>query len=364
MKLEVLRLDPSRFAAALKDGAPDLAPHPGEAALLSADHPFLRHGQWCGFVGLRGDRPMGRLVASADSRQMVNGRPSGSIGFIAGAARSDELIELIRSAEGWLAEQGAGTVRCPLQLSTWFGHRAVTAGFVEDGGSPPFRLEPATARDIPTNLRRAGFTVAHRAVSHVVENQNAIQSCERGIQRMRSAGFSTRPLDLDHLDSDLQVLHRLASQAFRRSWGYSEITFAEFATPYRQLAPAVDPDLVQILEDPDRAPVGFVFAIPDRSSTAEEGAPAKRFVLKTLGVLPQVSALYPGMGAGLVGIVHAIAEKKGYRRGVHALMAVDQAKSRWENHALETRRASIRWGSWIRSYATFERRIRQTPNYV
>jgi hypothetical protein len=353
MGYEIQSMAPARFAAALacpSSTLTELALKSAEAVLLAPDHPFRQQGEWQGFLASRGDRVVSRLVASIDPRQTMRGRPVGALGFFAGSERAEPLASLFAAAEEWLVNQGASVARCPVHFSTWFGHRAVTAGFADEGGLSAFASEPQNPRSLVDVAEAAGYRAEHRATSHLVKNEHAIVGCTRGVERMEAAGFRDRPLDLVQLGTELQTLYRLVSRIFPGSWGYAEISFAEFAASFQQVAGAIDPDLVRIVESPAGEPVGFVYAYPDQDpsspsvvSTAEGGS--RRFILKTLGIVPEIRRTCPGLGSALTGIVHQIADEKGYSCGVHAFMA----------EGSYAQRTSARWGSRIRSYATFER---------
>ena len=360
MDLDVVALDPDAFGGALASLATDrsgLALTPAEIRLLRPDHPFLRYGSWCGFLASRRGCPSARLVASIDPRQCAAGRPVGAIGFIAGAD-TDALAVALRAAEGWLRGRGVLVARCPMQFSTWFGHRAMTAGFPDQGGAPAFALEPATPRPLIQVLEQTGYCAAHRAVSHLVDHERVIAGAQRGLERMHAAGFHERPIDLDNVPCELAVLHELALEIFRGSWGYSETSRAEFAAFFGPLAHAIDPDLVRIVEDPDGRAAGFVLAFPASLGRPpgvqwEHDAPAAQdmgaLVVKTLGVLPDVRRRCPGLGSALVAVVHEVAQRKGYAYGIHALML----------EGSYAQRLSADWGSRLRSYATFERLLNQ-----
>jgi hypothetical protein len=267
--------------------------------------------------------------------RIENAEGVGNIGFIA-YDDPTALAAAIRQATCWLADNGVRVMRCPVQLSTWFGHRATVAGLNEPTSPKPFLFEPTNPTDLAAILQAMGFSVAHRAQSRCVDNERAIAGTERCVGLMRATGLSERPLLLAALDSELALLHRLATAIFRESWGYADIAADEFIAFYRPLASVLDPELVRFLLGPDGEPVGFVFAYPD---------PGGCFVLKTIGVLPEVRRSWPGVGSALIAIVHRLAREKGYHTGIHAFMA----------EGSYAQRTSARWGSWMRSYATFER---------
>lgn len=351
MSVDVVCLDPHALADRAfpigEDGS-DVALSPLEASLLRADHPFLRVGSWRAFSATRRGRPVARLVASIDGRQRADGRPVGAVGFIAGRD-TEALISAMETAISWLATTGVGVVRCPVQLSTWFGHRAVLDGFPEAGGAPWFVMEPRNSPALADAIRATGFVEAHRAVSYLVDHERAIARNQRGLARLHRAGFHDRPLDLTRPVDELRRLHRLSSAIFAGAWGYSELSFEEFAALYEPLLGTVDPRLLRIVESSDGEAVGFVFGVMDPGMGTKPSLDRTndecRLVVKTIGVLPGVRRRWPGVGSALVAIVHEVARGLGSVGGIHALMAEGSS----------AHRASTKWGTSFRTYATFEK---------
>jgi len=345
MHPELLELDPGELGPA----APILSLSPGEAALLAPDHPFLQHGEWRAFAAFHGGTLTARLVASIDPRQASHGRAVGCIGFAnvsdeeASAPSGTATEPVLAAAVGWLRERRVGVIRCPVQFSTWYGHRAITGSFPDSGGAPAFLLEPRSDRSLVDLLLASDFAPAHRAVSYAVDPEIVIVSARPALGRLYRAGLADRPLRASSLEEELRLLHRLSIDIFRGSWGFSEISIDEFGAMYRPLAHFADPELVRVLETADGHPIGFAFAMPD-----DAGLPgAGRFIVKSLGLLPEMRRRYPGAGAGLAALIHLAARDRGYDGGIHALMAQDSM----------AHRLSMRWGTQLRSYATFARAL-------
>jgi hypothetical protein len=344
----VLEIPPEGIAAWA--GRLDLAP--AEVRLLAPDHPFLRTGTWRAFVAGDGRPGTARLVASVDPRQRDAAGPVGCLGFVrpgAGAATAsadaDPARATVAAGVAWLRARGVATIRCPVQLSTWYGHRAMTAGFPHGAGAiPAFPLEPQPLRALPVLLEAAGFLPAHRAVSCLVDSAAIVSATAGAVQRVATAGARTRPIRLAELDAELRLLYHLSESVFEETWGLSAITFDEFVSIYRPLTVLVDPELIRILELADGTPAGFVLALPGGPDLEGSGAEGRTFVLKTLGVTAAARLRVPGIGVALVGWTHEAALRRGYTSGIHALMA-DGAMAH---------RLSLRWGRVIRSYATFE----------
>jgi hypothetical protein len=342
MHPELLDLGPTDVSSA----APVLLLSPGEATLLAPDHPFLRYGEWRAFAAVDRGKLAARLVASIDPRQVSGGRAVGCVGFVRlgnpGAAAPSAAAEpALAAAVSWLRERRVGSILCPVQFSTWYGHRAITGGYPDSGGEPAFPLEPGNDRSLVDLLLASGFVPAHRAVSYILDPEVVVADARPALDRLRRAGLADRPLRSSRIEKELSLLHCLSTEVFRGSWSFSEISEEEFVAIYRPLSRRADPELVRIVEIADGRSVGFAFALPE-----EQGGPGTgRFVVKSLGLIPEMLRRHPGAGAGLIALIHQAALARGYTRGIHALMA----------EGCVAHRLSVRWGARIRSYTTFGR---------
>jgi GNAT superfamily N-acetyltransferase len=342
MPTELIEFDP----ASLGDVTLILSLSAAEAAMLSSAHPFLSYGDWRGFAALTDGRLNARLVASIDPRQQSGALSVGCLGFMCLADRPDgddrDIRErLVEAALGWLRARRIDVVRGPIEFSTWYGHRAMTSDFPDAGGDPVFPLEPRHGRSVVELLESSGFHAGHRAVSYMVDSRAVTASAADAWARSRSAGLRSRPLCTSRLEDELRLFHVLSTDLFSDSWGFSELSFEEFASMYRPLADLVDAELVRVLETPGGTAVGFAFAIPVEPTQDGQAA----FVVKTLGVLADARRRHPGAGAALTAMIHDAACQRGYTSGIHALMA----------QGSPAHRLSSRWGRPLRTYATFER---------
>lgn len=340
------------------DRQPELSP--AEASLLAPDHPFLAAGRWRGFAVERGGTLVARAVASVDPRQRSRAGSVGCLGFIRCADEeavgspvegtrmpqpADAVREVLWSGIGWLRSQGVATVRCPVQLSTWFGHRAMTGGFPGAGSPARFSFEPPADSALPEVLAAEGFVPAHRAVSCLIDSSVVAATTDRAVARFTAAGLRDRPIELADLEGELRLLHRLAVDSFRGAWGLSDCTFEEFASIYRPLADDLDPGFVRLLQDGDGRPIGFALGFSAGPADAGAGGGARTFVLKSIGLTADARSQHPGLGAAFAGMVHRAALERGHEAGVHAFMAEGSA----------AHRTSLHWGRPIRQYATYER---------
>jgi hypothetical protein len=311
------------------------------AALAAGIHPFLAFGRAEEFaVTLRAGTA--RLVASVDSRQDAPHGPVGSIGFISARGEVAAFDQALGAARRWLRGLGVADIRCPVDLSTWYGHRTIVAGFPEEGGLPGFLLEPQGAPWLPGRLEAHGFRADSRGVATLVPNGAAIAATAAALHRAEAAGYRDRAVDRAAAEAELDLLYRLSSTIFKGAAGFSPISAAEFLALHGPLLGLVEPELVRIMEDPAGEPVGLAFAIVDRHGP-RPGEPGAQFVFKTIGVLPAARQAFPGLGWALVGRIHGLAAERGLGQAVHAIAATGSYSAR----------TSSRWGTPFRQYASF-----------
>lgn len=246
-------------------------------------------------------------------------RRLGLIGHYA-AADAGMAAELLRAACERLRAEGCTHAVGPMDGSTWHAHRLVTWS----AGDPPFLLEPDAAPDAVQHFAAAGFDVlAHYWSSRCDELQryplhHALDA------RLRAGGCSMRPLDPARLDAEIELLWRLASDAFAGNFLYTPVSLAEFREIHAALLPLVRPEFVLFAERHGQA-VGLLLALPDLRQAAR-GEPVDTLVLKTLGVARAHASR--GIGPWLVEQAIERARAAGLRRAIFALMHEDNPSRR------------------------------------
>jgi GNAT superfamily N-acetyltransferase len=238
---------------------------------------------------------------------------------------------LLRTAVQRLREQGADRILGPMNGSTWGRYRLALPPGPRDGDpEPPFLSEPWNPADYPLDFQAAGFRIGATYESAIVEDLAAADPRRDELaERVRARGATVRALDLDRFDNEMRAIFELSRTAFAENLFYSPIEFDEFRARYLPLRPLLDPEMVRLAEDADGRLLGFVFAFPDLLS-ASNGRPT-RVVLKTLASAPEARGL--GLGTFLTDEVRRVADEKGYRSVIHALMQADNESVRISRHS-------------------------------
>lgn len=260
---------------------------------------------------------------------------------------------VLARAEAWLRERGAKVARGPMEVCSWFEHRAPVGPFDD----LPFAFEP-TAPAEPWVA--AGFRVAAHSAAALVDHDVMIAAAGERAGALATAGWSVQPLPLDlgegraseaQFREAVATLHAIASQSVAESWGYAPIPVEALQEALAPRRTTMDPRLVLIARAPDGSPAGVLFAVPDFCDPRRGW-----FVVNTLAVLPKYRQY--GVGAWLVAAAHKAARKAGYKAGVHWL--ADQVTAPGAAAELATGRGwnvERHGGRLIRRYAVFERAI-------
>jgi predicted N-acetyltransferase YhbS len=267
------------------------------------------------------------------------GEKLGVIGEFA-AASEHAALEVLAAATGRLRTEGCTLAVGPMDGNTWRKYRLVTAA----GTEPPFFMEPVNPPEWPEWWRAAGFGILAEYYSSATQDLGKSDARLAGVTaRLTAAGMTIRPLDPACFEEELGRIHDVSVESFQENFLYTPLPRAEFIAQYRTVQTRVRPELVRLAEQQGRA-VGYVFALPDWAQ-AQRGEPITTVIVKTLAVRP--GRAYAGLGAWLLGDVHAAAERLGYRRAIHALM----------HETNQSRNLSAHYAETIRRYALFSRRL-------
>lgn len=256
-------------------------------------------------------------------------------------AQSEEACRaLLDQACERLAREGCTLAVGPMDGNTWRRYRLVT----DPGTEPPFFLEPANPPAWPVWWRAAGFGALAEYYSTATSDLTTRDGRLSAVQeRMRTLGVTLRFFRAGEFEAELRRIYEVSVVSFQENYLYTPLPEASFVGQYRALEGKLRPELVLLAEHAGK-PVGYVFATPDFAEM-QRGAPLRTVIVKTLAVLP--GRTYAGLGALLLGEVHASAAKLGFTRAIHALM---HASNR-------SRNLSAHYADTLRRYTLFSRRL-------
>jgi GNAT superfamily N-acetyltransferase len=247
---------------------------------------------------------------------------------------------VLRTAENELRTQGCTLAVGPMDGNTWRRYRFVT----ESSGEPPFFLEPTQPSSWPEWWRLCGYAPLAEYTSTATEDiTTRDERLDSVATRMKAAGVVIRSFAADNFEDELARIYDVSIISFQENFLYTPLPREAFIAQYRAIQSRVRPELVLLAEHEGR-PVGYVFATPDFAQ-AKRGEPLTTFIVKTLAILP--GRTYAGLGALLLGEVHAAARSIGFTRAIHALM----------HQTNKSRNLSAHYATTIRRYTLFSKRL-------
>lgn len=244
------------------------------------------------------EAPGARLKLFLDAPSL-EGRRTAALGEFS-CDTAEAGARAIREAMAVLKAEGFGAVLGPMDGTTWGKHRLV----VESDGRAPFLMEPSNPAHYVDAFERAGLAVVSRYVS-AVRSADAAPSAATA-----PAGLRLRNFDPARAEQELTRIHALSLEAFIDNRFYQPIALEHFLASYRPILPAVDPELVLVLEDEAGELKGFLFAVPN----LVEGPQTKTVILKTY------ASRVKGGGSMMANAFHARAKARGFVDVIHALM--------------------------------------------
>lgn len=265
----------------------------------------------------------------------VEDHTTGFIGHFDARTAADAHA-LLRRATERLRKNGCSLAVGPVNGSTFGRYRLVTDR--APGGGPPapaFTLEPDTPDRYRHDFEQAGFTPWQHYAS--VRAPNLDNVADPG--HLPAEGLTLRTINGSSLESELKRLFPFITRCFRNNLLFTQLAEHEFMALHRPILPAVDPDLIWVLEN-GSTPVGFLLMVPNRADDA-----AASVVLKTLCLDPELH----GHGFGRWMVNHALhaARHRGCREVIFALMHE-------RNPSLQI---ALQHGHVMRRYAVFARAL-------
>lgn len=269
-----------------------------------------------------GGQPIARCCAIINHRYQNAKKASvGSIGYFAALpGYQEQVCELIKAAEDWLADRGVTEVLAPFNGSALLGV-GLMSSYYDEEPMYPFKWQPGYYYNY---FAMNGYQVVQNLLFYTIHFSSPEYLKTKELSA--PSGLRIRPLDKDHWDDDVEVFKELFNQCFKNEWQFHPYTleeFLDFFEPMKQLL-----DMRQILiAEVDYKPVGIVMGLPDLNpalrmakgkmngssaeTLAKNAVNFKRAGIIAVGVLPE----YRGMKIAklLVSNVFQFYESKGLK---------------------------------------------------
>lgn len=229
----------------------------------TSQHPFWKRAEMRCFLALSNGKVCGRVAAINDhTHNGATGERLGTFAFYESIDSEAVAHALLRSVREWHSERGLTTLRGPLNPSINYECGILVDGFDSIPCTMMSYNPPYYARLLEsTGLRKTKDLFAFRL--HYNGTYEARRArLDRAVRVLSTASIRIRPVRLDRLDAEVDLIWNLHKSAWRENWGASPFTREEILYLARQLKSILIPDLALVAEIGDE-PIAFGLCIPD-----------------------------------------------------------------------------------------------------
>ncbi|PKO12114.1 MAG: hypothetical protein CVU39_25915 [Chloroflexi bacterium HGW-Chloroflexi-10] len=226
-------------------------------------NPFLEHCESVLFLLWENKKPVGRIAAFIDYLAIEAwGEAIGLFGYYECPANAAASQLLLKTAQDWLAERGMQFMRGPWSFVSqeW--------GSVVEGFEPaPVVMSPYNPPYYNEQYEDFGLEKVKDLLVYLIDARRGYQIPERILTLTDKVSnrykILTRPLDMQNLEKETEMLISLSNDSLIKNWGYSPVTDAEVTAMVNDLKQIIHPKAVIFAKDEAGKPVGFAIAIPD-----------------------------------------------------------------------------------------------------
>ena len=296
---------------------------------LSGATAFSRYGRRQLFMCEADGQLVGRLAALVNPKLVDrNGNVLGQLGYFECIDDSVVAANLFGAGMEWLRSQGIGDVLAPMNGGAHRSHRLLTRGFDLE----PFLFEPRNPSYYPKLFERCGFMPVYRWFSYELNRERAARlftQYERVMKRRPAPGL-IEELPVHSPQETMVRIHRLLDGCWADHLGYVSLELEEFIEVFRGGLSIMSPGNVSVFVQNGRD-VGFALIYPDYGAEMRALAGhaagwgqwlgqshAKRLVLHTAAVFPEIRKSSAAMAQVAWGIRHALAD--GFEELIFALV--------------------------------------------
>jgi GNAT superfamily N-acetyltransferase len=223
---------------------------------------FLRENPSAAWIALRGDRPVGRIMAIHDKAHLTRHNDNaGHFGFI--EFENDPTIAqaLLNQAEAWLRAAGLTTMTGPFSPSVNHETGLLVAGFETPPAylmnyAPVYYGEVLEAAGLRKLMDLHSFTCSTDLETHPA-------STRAMFERLRQTkGLRIRNLDVRHYRRDISMMVDIYNDGWSNNWGAVPMSDAEAQDLGTMLRPLIGPEWLMFAEQ-DGEPIGVALQMPD-----------------------------------------------------------------------------------------------------
>lgn len=334
--------------------------------LLNPDkHPFFLHGRMQLFLAHKDGKLSGRVAAIFNgNHNAFNHTNDGFFGFFDCIDDQEVANALLKTAEGWLKQQGLSTMIGPVNPST-----NEPCGLLVDGfDSSPMLLMPYNRPYYKTLLEGYGLTKQVDLMAYALYDTDLgdkpVRLQEALAQRLAAKGITIRPFDLKHnFKRELEQFGKVYNAAWDKNMGFVPMTKEEFNFMGKDMKMIADTDFCLAAEHNGEV-VGIALCLPDVNQVLKKIKRGRLFptgVFKFLFGRKKINALRilalgvlePYRKLGIEACFYATIMKKGREKGFK------MAEASWmlEHNDLMNRAIEHMHGVRYKTYRIFEKAL-------
>jgi GNAT superfamily N-acetyltransferase len=224
-------------------------------------HPFYQHGDATQFIAVRGDKTVGRVLVSDDSRYNEQQSENvGCFGMFECINDRPTAHALLDAAADWLRARGRTTVRGPIDYSTNY-----PCGLLIDGFDTPPRIMMNHNRPYYIDLLES-WELKKGCDLYAwwfVDSLNLMAKWKHRAERLaKRGGITIRPFRTNEFAAEVARCQTVYNAAMRDLWGFVKLSDAEFQYFARELEKMAMAEQVLLAEVEGKV-VGVSITLPD-----------------------------------------------------------------------------------------------------
>ncbi len=232
-----------------------------QMVMFSPQYPFFEHGEMELFLARRSHETVGRVAAILDKSYVdLSQNKSVFFGFFESIDDSGVARALIEKVKAWGKDRGMTVIRGPFNPSTNDECGLLAEGF----DMPPMLMMPYNPPYYIDLVKSCGLEKCRDLYAYLVESDMSIERIEKLISRVRRRlpDLTIRPVRLNKIAEELQIVRDIFNNAWRDNWGFVPFTESEMDFMASRLKPLAIDDLVLFAEIKGEA-VAFIVSFPD-----------------------------------------------------------------------------------------------------
>jgi len=218
--------------------------------------PFMARAKTQRWLATMGGRVVGRVSVQLDPLAPPG---MGHFGLLAAPDRTDVITALMGTAEAWLRQHGATTIRGPFDQSINEESGLLVAGFE----TPPMMMMPHNPPYLGARLEELGYAKARDLLAYLHRAGEPLpEAAAKVLERPLPPGLAIRPLRLGRYGEEIRSLAAIFNDAWRDNWGFVPFTEDDVAAMAREMRPLIQEKLVWFA-DYQGEPVAFLVCLPN-----------------------------------------------------------------------------------------------------